>query len=128
MLYRISTEWQPNLPALVNAAGFEAFAITQSIGYWKGKREVGAAIEIAIDANNPFETARRIEALAKRIGEVNKQEAVLVTALTGHSKLIEVKADGNRSETKRRNGISREHTSRHARRHNQDDSSLGTRV
>jgi len=80
--YRIYTERKKNL-AKIASKYFHAFAIYNTVGYWKGKAEKGAIIEVIA---NGKEMASRL--LINEINATNKQECCLLTKEIIESKLI----------------------------------------
>jgi len=62
----------------------EGFTILEATGYWKGQREASLVIEIAGGNKVHFV----VQAIASRIKQVNKQEAVLVQSFDVDSELI----------------------------------------
>ena len=88
-LYRIYTENRSNLPELVSAK-FESFTITPTIGYWKGKGESSAVIDILADAHDHA----KVKNLARDIQRANEQESVLIVE-TEVTDAVSVEANGN---------------------------------
>jgi hypothetical protein len=79
-LYRILTE-DKNREAVesIVAEYFDGFALSNSIGYWKGNRHTSLIIEVI--ANDAPHTKERVIVVAQRIRELNGQECVLVQEL-----------------------------------------------
>lgn len=80
-MYRIYTEKKDNLPILTSKY-FDAFTLLPSHGYWRGKPEDGAVIEIETQEGFP------VMELAREIKETNQQEAVLVAEFPSVSRLV----------------------------------------
>jgi hypothetical protein len=85
MLYRILTEDKnrEKVEAIVGTY-FDGFTVIEATGYWKGTKEKSLVIEIWTDDNARSD----INVVAKRIKEVNNQEAVLVQAFQCEGRLI----------------------------------------
>lgn len=75
MFYRIHTEDSSLLPELVTQY-FDCFALVRGTGYWRGKPESSATIEIIADVIDEVV----VKHVASRICEILKQEAVYVTS------------------------------------------------
>lgn len=78
MLYRIFTE-NKNLSGIKKILNrlFNGYSIFQLAGFWQGITEKSLCIEIL--SNNQYKHLKiRIDQAAKEIGELNKQEAILV--------------------------------------------------
>lgn len=73
--YRIYTERKPNIGKLTSKY-FAGFTIYNGTGYWKGKREQCAVIEII--ENELLETTLNV--LVADLKKTNNQEAVYVTS------------------------------------------------
>jgi len=83
MIYRIYTERKPNLAEIANKY-FEGFTIIEAKGYWQGKPEPSAVIEIIAD-----ESSRgTVTQLAYDIKHTNNQQAVLVVEIEGEDYLV----------------------------------------
>lgn len=88
-LYRIQTEHAANVQAIASRH-FDAFTLTQGVGYWHGVPEAQNTIEVLGQASD----AMRVEALAEELRVTNRQQAVLVTqqVVSGHLVQAQVKA------------------------------------
>lgn len=75
VFYRIHTEDKDGLPALV-AKYFDCFNVVKGTGYWCGKPEESATVEVISDVSDEL----MVILLARRICEVNEQDAVYVTS------------------------------------------------
>lgn len=73
--YTIHTEWFPNLPQLVQAAGFISFNILKGEGYHMGLKETSATIVIITDIS--YQSELNIKRLADEIRIHNKQQLVM---------------------------------------------------
>jgi hypothetical protein len=73
--YRIYTESFPNLPLLTSQL-FDGFTIYEATGYWMGKPEKSAVIEIIGDDNDKG----RVDLLCHNIWQTSHQESVMITA------------------------------------------------
>jgi len=73
---RIVTEKFDNLSSIAGKF-FDGFSVSIQEGYWKGKREESAVIEVT-DTDNSPEFDAKILALCDKIKSVNKQECVLL--------------------------------------------------
>ena len=74
IFYRIHTEDRENLPALV-VGYFDCFAVFRGVGYWCGKAEKAACIDIIATVGQ----RKRVQDLAARIRQENGQDAVYVS-------------------------------------------------
>jgi len=86
MLYRIITE-DKNRDGIVDIVKeyFDGFTLIPAIGYWQGIKENSLIIEI--DVKHPL-SKYRIKVIAKRIKELNEQQAVIVQQINVKSELI----------------------------------------
>jgi len=86
MLYRITTE-DKNRNVIVHIVKeyFDGFTLIPAIGYWQGIKENSLIIEI--DVKHPL-SKYRMRTLAKRIKELNEQQAVMVQRINVKSELI----------------------------------------
>ena len=77
-IYRIYTEKRPNLAAFV-AERFDGFSIIAAEGYWQGKPEPCAIVELIDTGVDAAETRYRVYELAEDIRVANEQTSVIVT-------------------------------------------------
>lgn len=75
LTYRIYTEDLGNIPEIVSQY-FHGFTVFEAIGYWKGKREKTAVVEIVTNERT------EVYELARTIKELNQQENVLVVPVS----------------------------------------------
>lgn len=87
MLYRLFTE-DINRDVIETLAKsvFDAFTIFNGKGYWGGRAENSLILEV-VGQDTP-ELATKFRGLARRIKEVNNQQAVLIQSLANCSEMI----------------------------------------
>lgn len=79
--YHIHTEWKRNL-GKVASRYFPGFTLSKGAGYWQGQREASATIEVLTDKPS------KVNALARAIKLVNKQQAVLVESMPVRERMV----------------------------------------
>jgi hypothetical protein len=90
MIYRICTEYRPNLAELT-ARYFNCFTINTGVGYWNGVAETSATIEIAAatpSVENRYADRLKVFMLADDVRHDNGQEAVLVQEVASINTLV----------------------------------------
>ena len=75
MTYRLYTEACGNVAEIVSQY-FEGFTLFEVRGYWKGKAEKTAVVEIVT------QNRAKVYELARTIKELNKQESVLIVPVS----------------------------------------------
>jgi hypothetical protein len=86
MLTRILCENHSKLPDIVSRY-FDGFTIIHALGFWKGKPESAAVIEIDM-TNVDYNIPARINSVVSDIKYECKQESVLVQTIQTSSKLV----------------------------------------
>lgn len=76
-LYRIYTEDKGKVPEQLARQYLDAFTVYSGFGFWKGNDETCLVIEV-LDNSPLGPIGHKVIALAKRIKEMNEQEAVFV--------------------------------------------------
>lgn len=75
MTFRLYTQSFDNIPEIVSQY-FDGFTLFEARGYWKGKGERSAVVEV-VTSNRA-----KVYELARTIKELNKQESVLVVPVS----------------------------------------------
>lgn len=86
MLFRILTENKSTLPDVVSKY-FEGFTIIHGLGFWKGKPESCAVIEIDT-LGSDYNIEARVNSVVADIKSQCHQESVLVQTIQCGSKFI----------------------------------------